>query len=237
LHPVSTPEGLRIITMIRDASPEVAALERLKASVDERDVLLRETNHRFRNYMQLLSGVLSSDDAGSQAALDKARVQVRAIWSIHEGLAAGQRRGRLDLASFLHALVTEIGMTRPHQREGGRIEAKLQLEPVDVPSDVAFILGRLVHEMYLGAAARAATAGVMATLVVALTRRGEEIVLRFTDDAPASDADTTGHRVALGEAPHLVRQLGGSLEIAREGGTTVIVPMREDAGAADEGHS
>ena len=110
----------------------------LRRAVAERELLLREVNHRVKNSLQLVLSMLSLQgaefrEAGAKELFSKAIARVTAIASIHERLYQDNDPLTIDMQSYLNGLCAEleraaIGNERP-------AELKTNIESLRLPTE------------------------------------------------------------------------------------------------------
>src|SRR5207249_4377536 len=59
LSPIPTDEGMLVSSAIRDITAAKAVADRLRASLQEKELLLREIHHRVKNNLQIVSSLLN----------------------------------------------------------------------------------------------------------------------------------------------------------------------------------
>jgi two-component sensor histidine kinase len=123
----------------------------LEVQLQQKDLLLKEINHRVKNSLQIASSILQlqvPDAQGTEAAdaLKNAAARVLAIAAVHERLYTGDDVTVVRLDTFLADLCQDIG--RAYGCPEG-IES--DLERVDVPTDMVIPLALLVNELVTNA--------------------------------------------------------------------------------------
>ena len=119
----------------------------LEAQVRQKELLLKEVNHRVKNSLQIVSSILDlqvSDVKGSDAAdaMRNAAARVLAIAAVHERLYTGDDPTVVRLDTFLGDLCQDIG-----RAYGCADGIETNLERVDVPTDMAVPLALIVNEL------------------------------------------------------------------------------------------
>jgi len=121
------------IQLESEISERKSAEKKIKASLDEKSVLLSEIHHRVRNNLQVISSLLDmtrrrslSDEA--RGILAEARSRIFAMALIHSQLYESENFNRIDMDSHLHSLLVNI-----HQIYGS---LKKGISPVIECSDV-----------------------------------------------------------------------------------------------------
>jgi two-component sensor histidine kinase len=145
--------GIRLfeeLTELRELN-EKHELERAKRAledlVQQKDMLLKEVNHRVKNSLQIVSSILHLQipHVGSTEAADAMRnaaARVLAIAAVHERLYASDDIGVVRLDDFLSDLCGEIGRAC-----GCPDGIKTDVQRVDVPTDMAIPLALIVNEL------------------------------------------------------------------------------------------
>lgn len=127
------------------------AKDTLEAEVLQKELLLKEVNHRIKNSLQIVSGILHLQGMNAQspeasAALQIASARVLAIASVHERLYTGHDIRVVPLGTFLANLCSNIGDAL------GRADSiDTDLAPVEVPTDMAVPLALAVNELLTNA--------------------------------------------------------------------------------------
>ena len=145
--------GVRLfseLTELRELN-ERRELEKAKRALEvqlaEKDILLKEVNHRVKNSLQIVSSILQLQlpdvaDSSAADAMRNAAARVLAIAAVHERLYTGEDATVVRLDTFLHDLCHEIG-----RASGCPDGIKTDVERVDVPTDMAVPLALVVNEL------------------------------------------------------------------------------------------
>lgn len=243
---------------------DTAEIVRSREAGDRRTVLYQELNHRVKNNLQLIESLLRlhgrGQDAGSRSVLDDVARSVHAIVEVHRQLdhptgegpspddpiAGGPvTDGKIDLARLLRRLAPASATTPT----GRPIDVRCKADPVELSVDQAIPLALIVVEALTNAArhafpddpADARDPRPSPRIDVDLQAPGPTITLAVTDNGrglevggPTGQGRARGQGQGLRLMDALARQLGGSLELRRDGGTTVTVTFpRHRAAPAD----
>ena len=132
----------------------VEARDRFEALAAERQVLMREVNHRVGNSLQLVAAFLHLQASGSASAetreaLLEANRRVLAIAQVHRRLYTSDDVKSVALDSYLAALIDDLKETN----DGKAVEVSLTLDavPASVPVDDAVTIGVIVTELVINA--------------------------------------------------------------------------------------
>ncbi|MGG6295756.1 PAS domain S-box protein [Leptolyngbya sp. AN02str] len=120
----------------------------LRASLQEKEVLLKEVHHRVKNNLQMISSLLSlqSRTLQSPAMLEpfvESQRRIQAIALIHQKLYSSENVADVNMADYIHNLATDLfGAFKAAQ-----VRLQLSIEPVTVSIDVAIACGLIINEL------------------------------------------------------------------------------------------
>ena len=132
----------------------IEARDRFEALAAERQVLMREVNHRVGNSLQLVAAFLHLQSNGSASAetreaLLEANRRVLAIAQVHRRLYTSDDVKSVALDSYLAALVDDLKETNDGETVGDSLT--LEAVPVSVAADDAVTIGVIVTELVINA--------------------------------------------------------------------------------------
>ncbi len=140
--------GLRELNQRRELEKAKRALE---AELKQKELLIKEVNHRVKNSLQIVSSILRlqvprTTSMEAADALRNAVARVQAIAAVHERLYTGEDATVVRLDSFLGDLAQDIGNAYDCP-DGIAFDA----ERVNVPADIAIPLALLLNEFVTNA--------------------------------------------------------------------------------------
>jgi PAS domain S-box-containing protein len=251
----------RAVCVAQDLSERQNAQERLRQSLEEKDVLLREIHHRVKNNLQVISSLLSLQEDGelddrATRRLAASRQRIRSMALVHERLYRSSDLARIDVSDYLDDLSDHL--MRAH--DAGHVRFERHVEAGPLPVGRAIPLGLVANELVANAfehafssngtdSSNGADAPVLnlrfwtdeatATLVV------EDNGTGLPDDLTTDDLGSTGS-MGLKLVRALTGQLNGTLEVtdkARSAGSghasgahglrfTMAFPLEEEGAAS-----
>ncbi|HVI68029.1 MAG TPA: response regulator, partial [Bradyrhizobium sp.] len=162
-----------------EAEAEVhASRDRYAALAAERELLLREVNHRVGNSLQIIASLLhlqanSSTQDDVKAALTNAMGRVAAVAQVHRRLYTSHDLKSVLLNQYLDALLEDLRRST----EGERMSRlTLKAEPIEIDPDRAVAIGIIVNELVMNAVKYAYT-DCTGPIHVALTSDGDDLLL------------------------------------------------------------
>lgn len=194
-----------------------AALGQRDTALAEKDLLMREVNHRVKNSLQVVSGLLAlqGQNAGSadlRAQLGAAGRRVRAVSDIHQLLYKVEDLRVIPFHDYLAALCRDL--ERSVLAEEGDWRVELAVEPVEVPSDQAVPLGLIANELLMNAIKHAYPDGGPKPLTVGLARTGAGVLRLTVEDRGVGMPAGFDWRRSASLGMRLVHALAGQLGAA-----------------------
>lgn len=223
-----------VIDALSRGAAKIAEREaELRKAIAEREALAREIQHRVKNNLAVLIGLLSlaEEDATGEGLelLADLRGRVFAMSAVHELSYAKGSFSEVDAGEYL-AMVIDSAVGR-----GGRLAASLDCSGIRLPVDQAIPLGLAANELVVNAAKHAYPKdGPGGALRVGLSVAGDELQLVVSDDGiglpKLESAERRGTGLEL--VGLLAAQLSGRLELGRSALGGVEASIRFPIGTA-----
>lgn len=196
---------------------------KLQASLREKDILLKEINHRVKNNLQVIISLLylkasSFVEGPVRAALEDSQSRIYSMALVHEELYRTGNFETIDMGEYARRLVDRILDSCCED-----VDREYRLAPLSLPLDKAVPCGLILCELVMNAAKHAFNGKTGTKLTLGIALDGEEAVLEVADDGPGIPEDSSKLRadsVGLLIVDSLVEQLHARLETKNEGGAT-----------------
>ena len=195
-----------------DAEAEVhASRDRYAALAAEREMLLREVNHRVGNSLQIIASLLhlqanSSTQDDVKAALTNAMGRVAAVAQVHRRLYTSHDLKNVLLNQYLDALIEDLRRSA----EGNRMSRlTVKAEPVEIDPDRAVAIGIIVNELVMNAVKYAYPDGA-GPIHVDLIAQGDDLVLSIADNGVGLNVKTDPRSTGMGQ--RIVSAMASKLE-------------------------
>lgn len=218
-----------VVVTIRDASERRRQAARLAEALRDKDVLLREVNHRIKNNLQLVSSLLRLQalEAPKRVArsLEEACRRIRAMAMVHEWLSRDGGGTTVDFGAFVRQLVDQL--QRSLAPPGVRVHVRApQGAPLSV--DRAVRCGLMLHELVSNAFEHAfpseRAVGSPPEVIVEVAFAPDAVELRVRDNGVGLvQTQAGGGSLGLEIVELLASQAGGRLTVCTDGGTEVRV--------------
>lgn len=126
-----------------------AVEEALRASLHEKEVLLKEVHHRVKNNLQIVSSLLSLqalrfEDELAAPFLDS-QARIRAMALVHEKLYRAKDLSRIDFSAYLRQLA--VFLMQAYSPKGKKIASDIDCEEFYLSVDLAIPCGLVLNEL------------------------------------------------------------------------------------------
>jgi two-component sensor histidine kinase len=195
-----------------EAEAEVhASRDRYAALAAERELLLREVNHRVGNSLQIIASLLhlqasSATQNDVKAALTNAMGRVAAVAQVHRRLYTSHDLKSVLLNQYLEALLEDLRRSA----EGNKMSRlTLKAEPIEIDPDRAVAIGIVVNELVMNAVKYAYPDGA-GPIHVELKAEGDDLVVSIADDGVGLNAKADPRSTGMGQ--RIVSAMAGKLD-------------------------
>jgi len=226
--------ALRIVGTHVDITERKETEDRLRRSLDEKEVLLREVHHRVKNNLNVISSLLNLQSSVIEtpeqalAAFQNSRDRIVAMSLAHEELYKSRDYSHVDMSEYLGELFEQLLVA--YEAED-RIRLSLDVKKIVLSVNSAIPCGLIINELITNAFKYAYPGGRSGEVRVSLSELGNGLLeLRTTDDGVGMQEPLNkegGSSLGLTLVRLLVEQLGGELEIASHNGADFRVRFRD----------
>jgi PAS domain S-box-containing protein len=215
-----------VVAVARDITERVRAEKQLEASLQEKEVLLKEIHHRVKNNLQVISSLLylQSKSIEGQEALEmfqESQDRVRSMALVHERLYQSPDLARIDFAEYVRNLASYL--FRSYGVHSNLIQLRINVDDVSLGIDMAVPCGLILNELVSNSLKHAFPNGREGEIRIELCSGDDnELALVVSDNGVGfpKDLDFRGmESLGLQLVNTLVDQLGGTIELDRSDGT------------------
>jgi PAS domain S-box-containing protein len=211
----------------------VSTNEALEKAIAEKEVLLREIQHRVKNNLQVIQSMLSlqsrhAHDSHTQTALEESRSRIQAMTMVYEQLYEAEDLSRIDFNEYMGKLTKALYVFHHGDRKAVLLNTNIDHCQLDIGS--AIPSGLIVSELVLNALKHAFPEDVKGKIDVAFhAGKNRQCTLTVKDngvglpeDLDIDAVDTLGLQLVRA----LVEQLEGNIEVVRKEGTEFIISFK-----------
>jgi len=227
-----------ILAMSEDITERKQYEQALKASLAEKEVLLKEVYHRVKNNLEIISSLLylqsaAIEDEPTLALFKESENRVRSMGMIHEKLYQSDDLARVDYSEYIHGLVNNLmqsyaGTTRT-------VAFTVETQNLSLGIDTAIPCGLIINELVTNAIKYAfpeETLGPDANAEIRITMTKDDdngYLLRVSDNGigfhhkiDLESNESLGIRIVH----TLTHQLDGTIQFENRAGTSVEIRFR-----------
>jgi len=210
------------------------AEDRLRASLGEKEVLLREVHHRVKNNMQIMSSLLNLQtidikDPTAVHLLKECQRRIRAMALVHEKLYLSKDLANIDFSQYIQSLT--LHLFQSYQIHPHSIKLNMNMERIFLNINTAIPCGLIVNELVSNALKHGFPDGRTGEVRIELFRaEGDKNCLVVSDNGVGfpegldfRNAETLGMQIIS----MLVDQLDGHIELGRQEGTSFKIVFEE----------
>jgi two-component sensor histidine kinase len=211
-----------VFELVREAKESKQVTDKLRASEERKEALLREVHHRVKNNLAVICSLFylqsthTKDEESVQIFRDMEN-RVHSMALVHQILYSTENLARIDFAEYAQALANDI--LSSHGSPGVSVRLKSELEPIIMSVDLAVPCGLILNELISNAFKHGFPNSAGGEIKVTL-RSGPEgrCTLCVEDDGvgiPASLDANIGKSLGLKLVRSLTKQIRGAFELVK----------------------
>ena len=219
-----------VIGTARDITDQRVAEDELRASNEQKNLLLVDINHRVKNHLQSVAGALSVSRqrvqslVEAQAAMEATISRLSLLSRVYDRLHLRDGAVALDARAFLGGLCDDLRASLIGMRP---VSLTWSIEEIELSANDAVNVGLIVNELLQNAIKYAFPDDMSGDVSVSFARAGSELVLEVSDNGSGmrgGKENGTGQRLVRA----LAKQLGGEAIWQGPPGTTALVRFPDD---------
>jgi len=220
----------QIIVVVRDVTEGKKAEAQIKASLKEKEVLLKEIHHRVKNNMAIISSSLQLQtsrikDKDDLLLFNETRNRIQTMALIHEKLYQTQDFTKISFSKFIsdlcNSLISSYGV---YARQ---VILKVEVHDIFLDIDRAIPCGLILNELISNAFKHAFPQGKQGKLHIIFDKdTNDQFILTIHDDGVGFLEEINFRKVkSLGMklVVALTNQLHGTINLSRKQGTTFMI--------------
>jgi hypothetical protein len=222
--------GTVMVAVQQDITVQKQTQDQLKASLKEKEVLLKEIHHRVKNNLQIVSSLLQmqsrrTKDEDVALVLQDSQNRIASIALVHEKLYRSENLAQIDFAQYVPDLITHLFDS--YNISSSRVRISYQVEDIALAIDTAIPCGLILNELVSNSLKYAFPEDHKGEIKIKFKRNSDDSLTLLVRDngvgIPKSfDIETTtslGLTLVLG----LVDQIDGTLDLNCDSGTEFTI--------------
>ncbi len=217
--------------VLLDLTERLHAEQKLRNTLQEKQVMIREIHHRVKNNLQVISSLLrlqseKLDDEQTRCIFDECRHRILSIALVHDKLYQTQDFARINLAHYIRSLTSHLAHSYYYGKEKIRIRTHLDDFVVDINRAIPY--GLIINELVSNSLRHAFPNQVEGNIMIDMKKDQDFHFIRvrddgvgFPDDIRIDNPDSLGLQLVN----DLVKQINGRLILLREEGTEIKITI------------
>jgi two-component sensor histidine kinase/GAF domain-containing protein len=220
--------------LLQEIADRMQAEEQLKASLQEKDVLLREIHHRVKNNLQIVSSLLhlqtqKVEDQQILMMFRESQNRVKSMALIHERLYRSGNLARVHIAEYIRDLAYYL--LHSYDAASRSISLRMNIDNVSLDLDTAIPCGLIINELVSNVLKHAFPPGRAGEIGIGLhSDNGDQLILVVADNGVGFPPDVdilNTQSLGLLLVNNLVKQLDGAIQFQHNDGTQVRITFTE----------
>jgi len=213
-----------------DISDRQQADERIKASLREKEVMLREIHHRVKNNMQIILSLLriqsrAVKDRETREMFKQSQNRIRSMALIHEALYKSGDLAHIDIADYISRMTTHL--LSIYREDLGEIEIDQDAGGIFLDINKAIPCGLMISELVSNSLKHAFPGKRTGHILIRMTKSqiGKNILIVKDNGIgfPAGLDFRKTETLGLQLVSDLVMQINGTIQIKKTKGTEFVV--------------
>ncbi|MCE5214816.1 MAG: PAS domain S-box protein [Methanobacterium sp.] len=235
VNPATDSKKAYIYGTVQDITDLKMAEEKLKESLSEKEMLLKEIHHRVKNNLMIISSLLNLQsgylkDEESKGLFQESENRARSMALIHERLYQSTDLKNIDFGEYIETLVNELFLN--YTDGSGRINLKINKEEIGMDINTAIPLSLIVNELVTNSLKHAFPEDRTGDIEIDFHSKDDKYELIVKDNGVGLPEDldyTRTDSLGMQLVTSLTAQIDGEIEMERTEGTTfkIILPKKE----------
>jgi PAS domain S-box-containing protein len=220
------------VSVNRDITERKQHEEKLKTSLKEKEILLKEIHHRVKNNLQVISSLLKMQSAyiKDPLALEYFKIssqRVKSMALIHEQLYRSVDLSKIDFENYIKKLSTHLYQT--YGVSSSKVRFIVKVNDIMLEIDTAIPCGLLVNELISNSLKHGFPENKTGKIEVEMERTANKYVLKvsdtgngFPENIDFQNTETLGMQLVN----TLVEQIEGTIELKNDSGTEFTITFK-----------
>jgi two-component sensor histidine kinase len=159
--------------------------ERIKQSLKEKEILLKEVHHRVKNNMQIISSILNlqssyTNDANILSLLRESQNRIKTMAYIHESLYQNKTFSSINFNEYLSQLINNV--IHSYSVSPDKINLEVNCEKTILNLDTSIPLGLIINELVTNSIKHAFPATSKGNISINLRTQNKVVFLTVEDN-------------------------------------------------------
>lgn len=224
-----------LISRYLESNQRQMAEDKIKKSLNEKEILLREIHHRVKNNMQIIISLLNLQsnylkDEKTKDVFKESQNRVKSMSMVHEMLYRSPDLDNIQLRDYMQKLINTL--INSYRTSSKRIKLFTQIEDIQMGIDTAIPLGLIINELISNSLKHAFKEDREGELRITAESKGGDYLITVSDNGVGFPDDINFYStksLGLQLVNTLVDQITGEIKLeTRKGkGTSFKIRFKE----------
>ncbi len=222
-----------ILIISSDITERKRAENEIKASLREKDVLLKEIHHRVKNNMQIISSLLNLqkqyvEEEEAVNVLVESQNRVKSMAMVHEKLYQSHDLTKINVPEYVKKLIKDLFYSYAIKED--QIRPVIHVDEIILNMETAIPCGLIINELVSNSLKYAFPNGREGVIVVSLKEKNDKYQLKIGDNGiglPEGLDFKHTNSLGLQLVNSLAGQIDGELELECSQGTEFKITFSE----------
>jgi two-component sensor histidine kinase len=213
------------VVTLTDITERRQSEEKITASLQEKEMLLKEIHHRVKNNLQIITSLLKLqanyvDDERMTTIFKECQQRVAAMAAVHSMLYKSQNLAVIDFGNYVREMAGELHCA--YRISAAAIFLVIHIEDVILPIDTAIPCGLLINELLTNSLKYAFPGGRKGEVTIEMQHTADGVRLLFADNGVGFPTEVDFNKTetfGLRLVHMLGKQLDGCIELFSDNGT------------------
>lgn len=224
--------GERVLqATVLDITERKLSEKKVKQSLYEKEVLLKEVHHRVKNNLQIISSILSlqSFSISDQQTIDlltNSQNRIRSMSLIHELLYQTKDFSTINFSEYIRSISTNLFQS---YNQSADIHLITELEELFLDLDLAIPCGLIINELVTNSLKYAFDINGEGEVKIQLSQKGDDVLLKMQDNGkgfPETINFRATESLGMQLVVSLVDQIDGEIVFDNSHGTSYEIRFK-----------
>jgi two-component sensor histidine kinase len=202
------------------------AQTRLEIALHELQSLFRESNHRIKNNLAIISSLIHLEAQNSKDEMQEdlflnLQNRVLSIISLHDLLNKSRTFEKINFKEYMDDILNKLNDSFAHSHQN--ITVNKHIEEIEITASKAIPLGLIVNEIITNSYKHAFKAGHKGIIDIEILKRENQLLMMIKDNGIGFDFASKKETFGIEILKDLVNQLDGKLSFNALGGANFSI--------------
>jgi len=199
----------------------------INKQLNKNNTLLKETHHRVKNSLQMISSLLylqseNIEDDKAAASVKDGQIRVKSMALIHQKLYQNDTLTGVEVSDYIEDLAHSI--FESHRIDNQHITLDISVEKMVLDIETITPIGIIINELIVNSLKHAFPKGEQGEISISLYKKAQQLILKVVDNGKGFIAEEKKEKsFGMKLIKLLSKSLKAELQITHKNGTAVVL--------------